>query len=282
MKKNLVRYVLAAVAVFVLAIGCLGVAGCGSSASDGQSDAAGEAESATADQAAYTLLTDGVLTVATSPDYPPFENLVDGEIVGYDIALIGAVADKLGLDLELVSIQFDGIIPAVVAGGQCDVGISGFSYDPERAEQVDFTDSYYIDDQAIAVMDDSGIASNNVDDMLNDPDVTIAVQTGTTGEDFAKENYPDATIKGYGNSTDAFAAMQAGKADAVITNKAVVESMLKEAYTDASVVKAVATGEEYGIVVNKDNAALTEAINAALAELEADGTVDEIAAEYLG
>lgn len=279
MKRNLTKYLALGAAALALTVGCLAVAGCGETATNDAADDA--ATDATAEEASYTLVTDGVLTVGTSPDYPPFENLVDGEMVGYDIALGEAVAEYLGLGFETVSIQFDGIIPAIEAGGQCDVGISGISVDPKRAEQVDFTDSYYIDDQAVAVTKDSGITSDNVDTKLNDASMVIAVQSGTTGEDFAKENFPNATIKGYGNSTDAFAAMQAGKANAVITNKVVVESML-EAYADAEVVKTVATGEEYAIAVSKDNPGLTTAINEAIAALTADGTIDELAAEYLG
>lgn len=118
------------------------------------------------------------------------------------------------------------------------------------------------------------------DKALNKSGIVIAAQSGTTGEDYAKENYPKATVKGYGNSTDAFAAMQAGKADAVITNKAVVESML-EAYSDAKVLKSVATGEDYAIAVSKDNPELTAAINSALAELKSDGTLDKLQNEYL-
>lgn len=234
-----------------------------------------------ADAASYTLVKEGTLTVGTSPDYPPFENLDNGEYVGFDIDLAKAVADELGLECEFKTLQFDGIIPAVASGGQCDIGVSGFSVDPKRAKEVDFSDTYYIDDQAIAVMKDGGITKDNVDEVLNAEGMIIAAQTGTTGYDYATENYPNATIQGFGNSTDCFAAMQSGQANAVITNKAVVEKML-EAYTDAEIVKSVATGEEYAIVVSKDNPQLTADINKAIAKLEADGTIEELKAKNLG
>ena len=83
--------------------------------------------------------------MGTSPDDPPFENLDNGEYVGFDIDLAKAVADELGLECEFKTLQFDGIIPAVASGGQCDVGVSGFSVDPKRAKEVDFSDTYYID-----------------------------------------------------------------------------------------------------------------------------------------
>lgn len=269
--KRIAKYLIAGACGVALVAGCLGLAGCGGSSNSTSSDS----NKAAAD---YTLVKDGTLTIGTSPDFPPFENLEDGKPVGFDIALGEAIAQNLGLEFETATIQFDGIIPALVAGGQCDVGLSGLSVDPEREKQVDFTESYYIDDQAIAVLKDGKIAS---DKDLNAKDIVIAVQTGTTGEDFAKENYSKATVKGYGNSTDAFAAMEAGKADAVITNKAVVESSLS-AYADAEVLKTFATGEEYAIAVSKDNPKLTEAINGAIEALKADGTIDKLQAEYLG
>ena len=271
--------VLAAMALAVMALALVGCSSGGSASSASASSSASSASSAAA--ADYTLVTPGKLTVATSPDYPPFENLENGEYVGLDIEIAKAVAEKLGLELEFKNLQFDAIIPGIAAGGQADMGISGFSVDPERAKQIDFTDSYYIDDQAIAVMKGGDITADNADKALNDEKVIIAVQTGTTGEDYVKENFPNAQIKGFGNSTDAFAAMAAGQTNAVCTNKAVVAKMLADAYSDAEIVHQAATGEEYAIVVSKDNAALTAAINAALGELKADGSIDKFVEKYM-
>lgn len=253
----------------------LGVFGCSSPASSSSASS-----SAAAETEEMVLLNDGELTIVSSPDYPPFENLVGDETVGFEVDLFQAVADKMGLTLNIVPLQFDAIIPAIAAGGQGDVGVSGFSVDPERAKEIDFTATYYVDDQAVAVMDDSPITEENAVEALNNPDIIIAVQTGTTGETFAQENFPNATIQGYGNSTDCFAAMQSGQASAVCTNLAVVADMTAEAYADARIVYRVATGEEYAAVVSQDNPALLEAVNNALAELEADGTIDELKAKW--
>ena len=108
------------------------------------------------------------------------------------------------------------------------------------------------------------------------------MQSGTTGETYCRENFPNATIQPYGNSTDSFAAMQAGQATAVCTNAAVVKKMLSEAYSDAQVVLEVAAGEEYAVAVNKDNPELTKAINEAIKKLQDDGTVEKLAAKWLG
>lgn len=268
MLKGKLKKALAIGAACVLAAGCLALAACGGSSSS---------------QADYKLIEDGKLTIGTSPDYPPFENLEDGEAVGFDIDLAKAVAEQLGLELEIKSLQFDSILPAVQAGGQCDVGISGITVDPERAKEVDFTDSYYTDDQAVAVMKDSTeITADNAEDALNKEGVTIAVQSGTTGETYCKENFPKAKVQPYGNSTDAFAAMQAGQANAVCTNNAVVEKMLADAYSDAQVVYQSATGEEYAIAVSQDNPQLTAAINDAIKTLKDNGKLDELTAQWLG
>ncbi|MBO4352025.1 MAG: amino acid ABC transporter substrate-binding protein, partial [Eggerthellaceae bacterium] len=262
MKKTTKLLVLAAVGVMIAALGIFGCSSGSSSASASASSSASasasgsaSASSAAADQ--IVLLQDGKLVVGTSPDYPPFENLENGEFVGLDIEIAKAIGEKLGLEVEFKTLQFDAIIPAVAAGGQVDMGISGFSVDPERAKEIDFSDSYYIDDQAIAVMKGGDITADNADEALNAEGVIVAVQSGTTGEAYIQENYPNATAQPYGNSTDAFAAMQAGQANAVCTNKAVVEKMLKDAYQDAEVVKSIATGEEYAIVISQDNPALT-------------------------
>lgn len=229
----------------------------------------------------YTLVNDGTLTIATSPDFPPFENLEGDEYVGFDIDLGKAIAEQLGLECEFTTIQFDGIVPAIQAGGQADVGISGITVDPERAQSVDFSDPYYIADQSVAVMKGGDVTSDNAKESLNVEGMIIAVQSGTTGETFAQENFPNATVQPYGNATDAFAAMQAGQANAVCMDKAVVEKMVADAYTDAEIVLNAATGEEYAVAVSKDNPDLLAAINDAIKALQDDGTIDDLTAQWL-
>ena len=263
---------LGVVAVLFALVASIGLFGCSSN---------NESKATNAESADYTLLNDGKLVVGLSPDYPPFENLEGDEVVGFEVELGKAIAEELGLEYENKNLQFDAIIPAVVSGGQVDIGMSGFTVTPEREEQIDFTDAFYIDDQAVAVMKDEDITEENAAEALNQEGIIIAVQSGTTGETYAQENYPNATIQPYGNSTDCFAAMQSGQANAVCTNKAVVEKMIKDAYQDAEVVATSATGEEYAIVVSKDNPELTKALNEALKKLKENGTIDELTAKWL-
>lgn len=278
-KKWLALVAAGALAAALALVGCAsGNSGSGSASGSASASASGSASASTE----MKLVKEGKLLIATSPDFPPFENLENGEMVGLDIEIGKAVAEKLGLEPEFVSLQFDSILTAVAAGTQADVGISGLTVDPERAKTVDFSDSYYVDDLSVAVMkNNADITADNVDEALNKEGVVIAVQSGTSGETYVKENYPKATVQPYGNSTDAFAALQSGQANAVCTNKAVVERMLANAYTDAQVVKSIATGEEYAVAVAQENKALTAAINKALEELQADGTIDDLVAKYM-
>lgn len=278
-KKWLALVAAGALAAALALVGCAsGNSGSGSASGSASASASGSASASTE----MKLVKEGKLLIATSPDFPPFENLENGEMVGLDIEIGKAVAEKLGLEPEFVSLQFDSILTAVAAGTQADVGISGLTVDPERAKTVDFSDSYYVDDLSVAVMkNNADITADNVDEALNKEGAVIAVQSGTSGETYVKENYPKATVQPYGNSTDAFAALQSGQANAVCTNKAVVERMLANAYTDAQVVKSIATGEEYAVAVAQENKALTAAINKALEELQADGTIDALVAKYM-
>ncbi len=278
-KKWLALVAAGALAAALALVGCAsGNSGSGSASGSASASASGSASASTE----MKLVKEGKLLIATSPDFPPFENLENGEMVGLDIEIGKAVAEKLGLEPEFVSLQFDSILTAVAAGTQADVGISGLTVDPERAKTVDFSDSYYVDDLSVAVMkNNADITADNADEALNKEGVVIAVQSGTSGETYVKENYPKATVQPYGNSTDAFAALQSGQANAVCTNKAVVERMLANAYADAQVVKSIATGEEYAVAVAQENKALTAAINKALEELQADGTIDALVAKYM-
>lgn len=268
MKKKLIAIATAALMVVALA-------GCASSASSSSSASASASSSS---DASYKLVKEGTLTVGISPDYPPFENLEDGEIVGFEPDLAKALGERLGLNVEFASLNFDSILTAVDAGTQIDCGISGFSIDPERAKLVDFSTSYFVDDLAIATMKNGSYT--DVESLKADG-VKIAAQSGTTGESYVKENFPNAEVVAFTNSNDCFAAMASGQVDAVCTNAVVVSSMVSESYTDAAIVANYATGEEYGIAVAKSNPGLLEAIDEALADMKVDGTLDELSNKWL-
>lgn len=259
-------------------VGVLALTGCGGTNSSAGSSQ-GSSSSGSSDD--YSLISDGKLVVGTSADYEPFEYMEDGEFKGFDVELAAAIADKLGLEVQYESVDFDSILPGISSGTKYDVGVASIAVTPAREKEVDFTDSYYMDDQAIVTMaDDTSITADNYEDVLNDSATKIAVQSGSTAESFAKENFPNATIVPFKDATDCFAAVQSDQADAVVTNRSMAAQMVADAYTNEHVIKQISTGEEYAIAVSKDNPGLTKKINEALKELADDGTIDELMAKY--
>lgn len=256
-------------------VGALALTGCGGTGADSQGSAS------KGDGSGYTLVKEGTLTIGTSAEYEPFEYMEDGEYKGFDLELAQAIADDLGLDLEIVNMDFDGICAGVASGTKFDVGVAAITATPEREDEVDFTDSYYMDDQAIVTMADNiEITGDNYDEMLNAEGVKIAVQSGSTAEAFAKENFPEATLVPFKNATDCFAAVQSSQAVALVTNRSVAAQLVATSFGNEQVIKQISTGEEYAIAVNKDNTALTEAINASIAKLTEDGTIDALMEKY--
>ena len=264
------------------AIAGLGLVGCGGSSTSGTSSAgsfAGSAASSSKD--GYTLVKDGTLTVGTAAEYEPFEYMEDGQYKGFDLDLIQDIAKKLGLTVEFANVDFDTIVPGVSSGAKYDVGIGAITVTPERKKEVDFTDSYYMDDQAIVTMkDNADITGDNYKEKLDSADAKIAVQSGSTAEAFAKENFPNAELVPFKNATDCFSALQAGQSVALVTNRSVAAQLVATSFDNEQVVKLISTGEEYAIAVNKDNSGLKDAINKALKELTDDGTVDSLMGQY--
>ena len=264
------------------AIAGLGLVGCGGSSTSGTSSAGSSAGSAaSSSKDGYTLVKDGTLTVGTAAEYEPFEYMEDGQYKGFDLDLIQDIAKKLGLTVEFANVDFDTIVPGVSSGAKYDVGIGAITVTPERKKEVDFTDSYYMDDQAIVTMkDNADITGDNYKEKLDSADAKIAVQSGSTAEAFAKENFPNAELVPFKNATDCFSALQAGQSVALVTNRSVAAQLVATSYDNEQVVKLISTGEEYAIAVNKDNSGLKDAINKALKELTDDGTVDSLMGQY--
>ncbi|PWM13679.1 MAG: ABC transporter substrate-binding protein [Collinsella tanakaei] len=268
---------LGAVAASLAFAGALALTGCGNS--DAPADAAGSADASGSDT--MQLVTDGTLTIGTSAEYEPFEYMEDGEYKGFDLELAQAIADDLGLELKIENVDFDTIVPGVASGTKYDMGIAAITATPEREKEVGFTDSYYMDDQAIVTMaDNTEITGDNYADALNAEGVKIAVQSGSTAEAFAKENFPNAELVPFKNATDCFAAVQSSQADALVTNRSVAAQLVATSFSNEQVIKQISTGEEYAIAVNKDNTALLDALNDSIAKLTEDGTVDELMTKY--
>lgn len=267
MKKKTLFLALAAAALCALPL----LASCSSNGSSGAPEPAADGS--------YTLVEDGKLTVAASLDFPPFENLNNGAVEGFEVDLMKAIAEKMGLECNyLPTMKFDTIIPAIVAGGTADVGVSGFTITPEREEEVDFSTPICDTNQCIVVPNGSDIT-----DETQLAGKRIGAETGTTGLDWAKENLADAQeVVAFDEYPAVFAALQSGQVAAVVLDKPVADYYIKVAYSDCQVVKEIPTGEQYGIAASKDNPNLTAAINEAIAALEADGTIAELNQKWFG
>ena len=149
--------------------------------------------STSGNDAGYTLVNDGKLTVAASLDFPPFENLNGDKPEGFAVDLMTLLAEEMGLECEyLPSTKFDTIVPLIQTGGKADVGVSSFTITDKRLQQVDFTDPYCNVNQSITVRSDSGIT-----DVAQLEGKKIGAQSGTTGYEWAAENIKDAEVTGY-------------------------------------------------------------------------------------
>ena len=236
----------------------------------------GSATSASGTDTGYTLINDGKLTVAASLDFPPFENLNGDKPEGFEVDLMGLLAEELGVESNyLPSTKFDTIVPLVQTGGKTDVGVSSFTITDKRLQQVDFTDTYCNVNQSITVRSDSGIT-----DVSQLEGKKIGAQTGTTGYEWAAENIKDAEVTGYDEMTAVFAALDSGQIDAVSVDLPVANYYVKS-YTDCQVIKEIPTGEQYAIAVSKENPELTKALNKALQAVRDNGKYDELVAKWL-
>ncbi|HJA28702.1 ABC transporter substrate-binding protein [Thermophilibacter provencensis] len=233
-------------------------------------------------EASYTLVTDGTITVASDLANAPLDFVDEntGEAQGFEIDLINAVADKLGLECEVLpAMKFDTIVPLIEQGGKADVGVSNITITDARMEQVDFTDSYMDSNQGLVTL---AANADVTEDDLNVEGTKIAVQAGTTGASWAEENLPNAEIVALDDPVVAITGVQTGLYSAAVADLPVMTYLCSSSFTDCQVAIEIPTGEQYGIAVNKDNPGLTEAINGALAELEEEGYISELEVKWLG
>lgn len=235
-----------------------------------------------ANAAGYTLVEDGKLVVASDLANPPFDfvNESTAEAQGFEVDLMDALAERLGLTCEyLPAMKFDSIIPLIKQGGKADVGVSNFTITDNRKQEIDFTDPYIDSNQGLVTR----VGSDKTDeDALNDASVTIAVQSGTTGASWVEENLPQAQIVSLDDPVAAVTGVSTGLYDAAVADLPVMQYLCTNSFTDCQVSLEIPTGEQYGIVVSKDNPGLTAALNDALTDLEADGTISALEVKWFG
>ena len=226
----------------------------------------------------FSTVEEGVLTVGSDIPYPPFEFREGDELTGLDVELMEEIANRLGLsDVKWVDTSFDTIFTQL-AGGRFDAVASATTITDEREEIVNFSDPYYLSQQALTVNSEQTPDITSVDD-LSSGDV-LAVQQGTTGEMWARDNVPDGVdIRSFPESPDGFTALEAGNVTGVINDEPTALAEVASR-SGLEVVETIDTGERYGFPVNPENEPLLEAINTVLAAMIEDGTYAQIYGNY--
>ncbi|MDD7221210.1 MAG: ABC transporter substrate-binding protein [Oscillospiraceae bacterium] len=283
--KKLLSLLLAASMCVVLLAACgsngSADASKGAASSAPAASAAASGDKADGDAAEVKTIESGKLIMATNAQFPPYEMVADGDGVngtgfeGIDIEIATAIAEKLGLELQVDDMDFDAALTAVQQG-KCDLVLAGLTYTDERAQLMTFSDSYAQGVQAIIVKEGSAIASP--DDLANA--AMIGTQRGTTGYLYCTDDFGEDHVAAYDSGAAAVQALLNGQVDAVVIDKMPAETFAAE-NDGLKVLDTAYTTEDYCAAMNKDNEALTKEVNVVLAELKADGTLDQIVAKYI-
>ncbi len=221
------------------------------------------------------------LVMATNAEFPPYEYMEDGEVVGIDAEIAAAIADKLGKELVIENVDFDSIIIGVQEG-KYDFAMAGLTVTEDRKEQVDFTETYATGKQVIIVKNDSKITK--ADDLFAEgANHKIGVQLATTGDLYCTWDIEDenlGTVERYNKGADAIMALQSGKVDCVVIDNEPAKVFVAQ-NEGLKILETEYIIEDYAAAVGKDNPELMEDINNALKELIADGSVQKIIDKYI-
>ncbi len=243
-------------------------------------DAAKDTTEAAATEAAseFTTITPGKLTIGTSPDFAPYEfyhiNNGNPELVGFDIALAKKIAEELGLELQVVPMDFDGILMEL-QNGNVDLGISGFSPSPERAQTFDFSDIYYTGGQSFVIRKAD---SDKYKDYAAFDKLPVGAQTGSIQMGLAEANTPNANIIGLAKVTDIISELVSGKLEGAFIEKAVAEQYIKN-YPELQIAWDVPYDTEGSAIALKKGSDLVPAVNSVISKVLSDGTMDGYIAE---
>jgi ABC-type amino acid transport substrate-binding protein len=261
--KNQSRASLLLLALVVSALAIF-AAGCGSSDSSSDTTAAsGDTTAAAGGGGGETL------TVGSDIPYPPFESGKPGEYVGFDVELMEAVAESIGRTAEFQDTAFETIF-VNLGQGKFDAVASAATITPEREKTVDFTNPYYLSEQAIVV--ENGGEIDSVEALAG---VTVGVQKGTTGQEFVEEKGEAGEVRAFPTGPDAINALNAGTVDAVVIDIPVAEDAVA-ANSGIEISAAIPTEEEYGFAVKQGDTELLNALNEGLAKVQKNGTYAKI------
>ena len=270
-------------ALLLGAVMALSLAACGGSASSAAASSAASSEAAsseaaaseTTEIAALTTVNAGKLTMSTNAAFPPYEMTTDaGELEGIDVEIAGAIADKLGLELQIDDMDFDAALLAAQQG-KSDMVMAGVTVNDERKQVMDFSNTYASGVQVVIVKEGSDIAT--VDDLAGH---MIGTQRGTTGYIYCSDDFGEDSVTAYDDGLTAVQALNNGQVDCVVIDSAPAKEFVA-ANEGLVILDTEYAVEDYAIGMAKGNTALVEAVNGALDELKADGTIDAILAKYI-
>ncbi len=214
------------------------------------------------------------LVMGTNAAFPPYEFVDDnGAIVGIDAEIAQAVAEKLGMELEIKDMEFDSLLTAVQSGA-IDFALAGMTVDEERLLSVDFSDTYATGIQVIIVKEDSDVTLDNMGEKI------IGVQAGTTGDNYCTGDFGQEHVKQYNNGALAIAALQNGQVDCVVIDNEPAKNYVK-ANAGLKILETEYAVEDYAAAIAKTNTELKDKFNKALAELKNDGTLQKIIDKYI-
>lgn len=215
------------------------------------------------------------LTMGTNASFPPYEYVDDnGKIVGIDAEIAQAIADKLGMKLEIKDMEFESLVPAVKAKS-IDLALAGMTVTDERKQSVNFSDSYSTGVQVVIVKENSEIKT--VDDLKGKK---IGVQAGTTGDSYCTDDFGQENVKQFSNGSLAVAALANGQVDCVVIDNEPAKNYVA-ANSGLKILDTEYVTEDYAIAISKDNDELLKKVNDALKELKDDGTVAKIVGKYI-
>ena len=277
--KKLFAVALAALMIAGMFAGCSGSGSSETTAAPAETTAAPEtavettAAAETAAAASMTLEA-GKLLMSTNATFPPYEMTTDdGGFAGIDVEIAGAIAEKLGLELEILDMDFDAALLAVQQN-KSDIVMAGVSVTDDRLLVMNFSDTYTTAVQVIIVKEGSEVTADTLGDYM------IGTQRGTTGNIYCTDDYGDDHVLAYDNGATAVQALMNGQVDAVVIDSAPAEEFVA-ANPGLAILETEYVTEEYAIGMNKINTALLDAVNAALQELTADGTIQAIIDKYI-
>ena len=240
---------------------------------------AGDADTGDTGDASFTTVEEGKLIMSTNAAFPPYEMTSDGEgyngtgFEGIDVEIAGAIAEKLGLELQIDDMDFTAALEAAQKG-MSDMVMAGVTVDEDRLAVMDFTDSYATGVQVVIVKEGSDVTLDNLGEQL------IGVQNGTTGWQYCTDDFGSDHVAAFDNGITAVQALVNDQVDCVVIDQAPAQSFVAD-NPGLTILETEYAVEDYAIGVAKGNTALLDALNTALDELTADGTIQSIIDKYI-